>query len=330
MQHLISVIVCTYNQQDTIARTLDSILMQECHIPFEIIIGDDHSADETLAICQTYEKRFPQTIRVIANTKNKGVIDNYFDCLLSARGSYIADCAGDDYWIDPLKLEKQVNVLESHPHVSMVLTDWCFFNEQTQRSYPGNQRKLPPISSGKSMLKDIITQTGMSVFHLCTSLYRADIFRKCYDADAYIFRNKDFGCEDIQIAFSMALHGDIAFLQDVTLCYSIGHPSASSLPSESSQFHFVRQVTSLSYYLAKLHHIDIEEFLRKRIFSLGMHAFRAHNSELRNETKEYMNKWNVKADVCIHALFLIMRYQYVWKMALKIRCVAIKMKRWLH
>ena len=54
MENKISVVVCTYNQEDTIARTLDSILMQQCHLPYEIIIGEDCSTDNTLSICQQY------------------------------------------------------------------------------------------------------------------------------------------------------------------------------------------------------------------------------------------------------------------------------------
>ena len=53
MENLISVVVCTYNQEATIARTLDSILMQQCHVPYEIILGEDCSTEGTLAICET-------------------------------------------------------------------------------------------------------------------------------------------------------------------------------------------------------------------------------------------------------------------------------------
>ncbi|MBQ5622027.1 MAG: glycosyltransferase family 2 protein, partial [Bacteroidaceae bacterium] len=73
-RELISVIVCTYNQQDTIGRTLNSILSQECHLPFEIIIGEDCSADNTLAICKQYEQKHPDVIRIIANPSNKGFV----------------------------------------------------------------------------------------------------------------------------------------------------------------------------------------------------------------------------------------------------------------
>ena len=56
LQDIISVIVCTYNQEDTIGRTLDSILAQKCHLPIEIVIGEDGSTDGTLAVCQQYQK----------------------------------------------------------------------------------------------------------------------------------------------------------------------------------------------------------------------------------------------------------------------------------
>ena len=90
LKELISVIVCTYNQQDTIGRTLDSILSQECHLPFEIIIGEDCSTDNTLAICKQYGQKHPNVIRVIANPSNKGFVRNYFDCLRACKGKYIA------------------------------------------------------------------------------------------------------------------------------------------------------------------------------------------------------------------------------------------------
>ena len=82
MENMISVIVCTFNQEDTISRTLDSILCQKCHVPFEIIIGEDCSTDGTLAICKTYQQKYPDIIRILANNPNKGIVDNYYDCLL--------------------------------------------------------------------------------------------------------------------------------------------------------------------------------------------------------------------------------------------------------
>ena len=174
MEEMISVVVVTYNQEKTIARTLDSILCQRCHLPIEIVIGEDASTDNTRAICEDYAKRYPQ-IRLFSNQQNKGVADNYIDCLLACNCKYIADCAGDDFWVDPEKLEKEVTVMEQHPQVTMVITNWRFYNEPTQQTEPGHQKTLAPITSGHQLLEAFITQTGMSVFHLCSSLYRAAV-----------------------------------------------------------------------------------------------------------------------------------------------------------
>ena len=333
MENKISVIVCTYNQEDTIGRNLDSILMQQCHVPYEIIIGEDCSTDNTLDICQRYAAQYPNIIRLIANQENKGIADNYFDCILASSGKYIADCAGDDFWTDPLKLEKEVTIMEQHPHVSMVITDWNFYDEESQQTRRGNQRKLPPITEGKHMLEDIITQTGMNTFHLCTALYRSDIFRSCYQENIFLFRNKDFGCEDIQIAFCMAQNGDIAYIDDVTLNYSIGKNNVSNQPDDNRQFHFVRQVTGLSFYLAEMHALSspkINKFFQKRIFALYMHAFRSHSESLRDEAMACEKEWRTRQATSIHIIKCVMQKKTLWNLALIVRKIFVNGKRVLR
>ena len=246
MENIISVVILTYNQQDTIGRAIDSVLMQKCHVPFEIIIGEDASTDNTRVICQEYAKKHPDIIRLFCNEQNKGITDNYFDCLLQCRGQYIADCAGDDFWIDPDKLEKEVSVMESHPSVTMVITNWQYYDEQTQQTTPSRQQQHAPITPGRDLLRAIITQQNMSVFHLCTSLYRSDIFRKAYEEDTYMFRNKDLCSEDMQIASAMAWHGDIAYLPDVTLNYSISDRSVSNVIDSEKAFRFVSRTIELT------------------------------------------------------------------------------------
>ena len=115
MIYSVSVIVLTYNQENTIKRTLDSILSQKCNFNFEIIIGDDCSTDSTVRICQEYQSSYPTIIRLICNETNKGVVKNYYNCILASKGKYIADCAGDDYWVTTTKLQKQYDILEKDP-----------------------------------------------------------------------------------------------------------------------------------------------------------------------------------------------------------------------
>lgn len=333
MENKISVVVCTYNQEDTIARTLDSILMQQCHLPYEIIIGEDCSTDNTLSICQQYAAKHPDIIRLIANQPNKGVVDNYFDCLLAASGKYIADCAGDDFWTDTQKLEKEVTLMEQHPEVTMVLTRWNWYDEHTHRVNAGPP---PPygqsIVNGQDMLEDIITQTDMSVFHLCTSLYRTEVFKKAYWEDTSLFRCKDFSTEDIQVAFIMALNGCIAYLPDFTLNYSTGKPSASQLADEAKQFHFVRSILNVCRYLTEKHHLHsqrLDNYFSRRLFSLAMHAFRAHRKELYGEVVKLEQAWNIHRTLPTQLVMTLMRHEILWMAGLSARKLFVFSKRLL-
>ena len=327
MENIISVIIITYNQQDTIARSVDSVLMQKCHWPYEIIIGEDASTDGTRTICLDYAKKYPDKIRLFCNEQNKGITDNYFDCLLQSRGKYIADCAGDDFWTDPMKLEKELCVMEQRPNVTMVITNWQYYNEQTRQVSPSRQIRHAPITPGRDMLKAIITQKSMSVFHLCTALYRSDIFRKAYQDDTYMFRSKDFCSEDMQIASAMAWNGDIAYLPDTTLNYSIEGKGVSNTNDSEKQFRFVKKSTLLIQYLASKYQTDIREFLSERIYELGMHAFRSHQRQLYQETLECEREWQVERSKKYKLLMAVMRHEGLWKLGLALRQIVVSLKQ---
>lgn len=119
---MISVIVLTYNQEQYIRQTLDSILMQQVDEPVEIIIGDDHSSDATSVICRTYQEKYPDTIRYFYNTPNLGLVANFVAMLKQCRGDYCALCDGDDYWIATHKLQRQLDVLRAHKDCVLVHT----------------------------------------------------------------------------------------------------------------------------------------------------------------------------------------------------------------
>ena len=336
MENMISVIVCTYNQENTIARTLDSILMQQCHLPYEIVIGEDCSTDRTLDICQEYAKQQPDKIRIIANIKNKGIVDNYFDCLLAAQGKYIADCAGDDFWTDPQKLEKELTILEDHPEVTLVHTNWLYYDEEKGTTYPpipAESKQTRPFIDGKELLEDIVTQTQRPIIHLCTSLYRRDVFLQAYQKDKDLFRNKDFGCEDVPISFIMAQNGHIAYLPDITLNYSMGKTTISNTMNEERQYHFVKQVTNLSYYICTRYQMEsqrIDDYFKQRIFGLSMHAFRCHSKTMRDEVRKLKSEWHVKDNIPIHVIHLIMSDAFIWRMGLMTRSLFVRWKKMIE
>jgi glycosyltransferase involved in cell wall biosynthesis len=116
----VSVVSISYNQENFIAQTLESFLMQKTNFNFEIIIADDCSTDNTAKIISGYATRFPDLIKPILRKKNVGIQENLVDALSQATGDYIALCEGDDFWTDEEKLQLQVNFLNTHRDYALV------------------------------------------------------------------------------------------------------------------------------------------------------------------------------------------------------------------
>ncbi|MFV5686297.1 glycosyltransferase [Flavobacterium sp. GB2R13] len=119
----VSVFILTYNQEQFIAQTIESILMQKTNFSFQLVIGEDCSTDATRVICEKYAIDYGDKIKLLPSQgKNIGLIANYIRTIKACDGNYIAICDGDDYWIDEHKLQKQVDFLESNPEYSIVHT----------------------------------------------------------------------------------------------------------------------------------------------------------------------------------------------------------------
>ena len=120
---LISICCLTYNHAPFIRKCLDGFLMQQTDFPIEILIHDDCSTDGTIEIIQEYTAKSPELIFPLYEEENQysrggaGKMDLYN--YRRARGKYIAYCEGDDYWTDPLKLQKQVDFMETNPEYSV-------------------------------------------------------------------------------------------------------------------------------------------------------------------------------------------------------------------
>ena len=123
----VSVIIGIYNVADTLQEALDSILNQT-YQDFEIILCDDGSADNTVAIAEPYALAYPQKITLLRNEVNMGLNYTLNKCLDHAGGEYIARMDGDDL-CDPTRFEKQVAFLDAHPEIAIVSTAMTHFDE---------------------------------------------------------------------------------------------------------------------------------------------------------------------------------------------------------
>ena len=139
---LVSICTITYNHAHFVEEALDSFLMQKTDFPFEIVISDDCSPDNTATIIRKYLDKFPNIINANLRDVNVGMHINGRKNQQRARGKYIALCEGDDYWTDPLKLQKQVDFLEKNKEFVITYTSVEGIDAQGERNaHSGGARR---------------------------------------------------------------------------------------------------------------------------------------------------------------------------------------------
>jgi glycosyltransferase involved in cell wall biosynthesis len=120
---LVSVCCLTYNHEAYVEDCLIGILDQKTNFKYELLIHDDASTDGTKRIIEKYQLKHPEVVKPIYQNQNQysqGIKPTFEYNFPRARGKYIAMCEGDDYWTDPLKLQKQVDFLEANQDYSLV------------------------------------------------------------------------------------------------------------------------------------------------------------------------------------------------------------------
>lgn len=130
----VSVIMITYLHSPFIEKSIEGVLNQKCDFEFELIISNDNSPDDTDQKVKSYLENHPRKNKVqyTSHVKNKGMDKNFFWSFKQCKGKYIAICEGDDYWTDPYKLQKQVDLLEKNPDLSLVCSNFKIKNLENQ------------------------------------------------------------------------------------------------------------------------------------------------------------------------------------------------------
>lgn len=308
----VSVIVMTYNQEDTIARTLDSILAQCDCPPFEIIIGDDASSDGTRSICEDYVRKFPGIVRLMPPAPNKGVVDNYFDCLLASTGIYVSDCSGDDSWIDCHKLSREVQALEAHPEATVAYSDWIIENGETGESVVASA--LPQYKrleeDNRPMLVKILDHTNALPYNLSASTYRKDALMEVYEKCPGAVRNRLFGFEDVPVMAALASKGSAVKVEAVTFRYTIGRETVSHSDSLVREAKFYVKSLYTSHYLAGFYGVPLTSLhavYRSKLKFISSAAFRSGDPELCRDVENIIAAWPFTPDLKTTVRRLIMK-----------------------
>jgi len=250
---LVSVSVVTYKHEQYIKQCLDGILMQKTNFEFEILLGEDDSPDKTREICIEYANKFPKKIRLFLHDRSNVIYINGSPTgrynslynLTNARGKYIALCEGDDYWTDPLKLQKQVDFLEKNEDVGLVHSDfdWYFVkgNKMINNYYKSVQFYFPLKYNVREYLDRPLIRT-------MTVLFRAKNMIGFWD----VVNSRNWLSADFPLFCYVSKENLIGYIDESLGVYRRGLETASSNESIRKKYEFGKNALEIRYFFYNL------------------------------------------------------------------------------
>ena len=246
----VSIICTNYNKGDWVREAMDSFLNQKTNFDFEIIIIDDASTDHSYEIVQEYQNKFPEKVRTFRNEVNLGITRTWKKVCQEAKGQYIARCDSDDFWTDPLKLQKQVDLLDastdslwSNTEFDMVDLDGNIFQKDAFAN-----KALPLIDSYEEML--VMKGMTMASTWLVDTTLMQDVSAQISDTAAD---------DTFELQLELFKRTKISFLSDSTTVYRMNLGSDSKpMTLETAERRFTGILESQIKYLNKYPDQDIQ------------------------------------------------------------------------
>ena len=269
--YMVAIRCMTYNHRPYIQQCLDGFVMQKTNFPYVAIVVDDASTDDEQGVLWDFinneldsislqKDETNDFIRIVASHKTNNnstfvvvfLKYNHYS-IRKAKApyfkeweegtKYIAICEGDDYWIDPIKLQKQVDFLESHPDYSLVRGDVNrFFQKEgkTEEHFLKNDKFFRNI---KDTFEDYIYHGWFAA--PCTWLYRTEYNDRPKLQSQFYFNG------DINIILHLSSKGKVFFMDDVLAVYRVLDKSASHFDEHKDYYRFYLRVLHTRAYYAK-------------------------------------------------------------------------------
>lgn len=259
-EYMVVVHCSTYNHSKYIEDALKGFVMQQTNFPFCAIIIDDASTDNNAEIIRKYANKYPDIIKPIClgyNHMQHSISRNpYFDCWHQS-AKYIAQCEGDDYWEDPYKLQKQVDILESNPEIGL-----CYSKAHIYIQSSG-LRSSQTIGEGKNSPLDEIITKGNFIPTL-TTLYRKDLMFRYYEEIKP--ETKQWKMGDMPMWIWFIINSKIIFLDEITAVYRILSDSASHSRDLKKEETFNK--SALNIRLFYINHYPCFKYMENDVWNL--------------------------------------------------------------
>lgn len=205
----LSILVLAYNHGQFVEQAINSVLMQKKDFEYEIVIGEDCSTDNTRAIVESFQKQYPNHIRLLLTETNLGMHSNLDRSLRACRGEYVAMLEADDFWLDSLKLQTQVAFMDAHPGCAYCFTGFTRVFENEQKSI----YETPPGEHQNYTLEDLLVYGGFS--RTCTIVFRRSLMAEEPD---WI---KPLGMADYPMWIFLATQGSIGYIAGNMAVYRV-------------------------------------------------------------------------------------------------------------
>jgi glycosyltransferase involved in cell wall biosynthesis len=260
---LVSVVLLTYNQETFVQEAIRCILNQKTSFNFEIIIGDDFSTDNTRKIIDGFKDDFPDLITTYYPIENTGLLSNYSNCINLCRGKYFAVCAGDDFWHNPLKLQKQVDFFNQHPDYGVVHSDADFLYSSSGKTVKSYRSSTKAVIETGFIFEKLLLDNFIIALTACVEL---SLVRKFIDFEEY--QKLGFIMEDYPVWLELSNHTKIGYLDESLVTYRIHKKSIRNTENAAKLFEFLE-----STYKVKNHFItrfgcsqDIKDKVSERYY----------------------------------------------------------------
>ena len=264
---MVSVSCITYNHENYIGQALESFVMQKTRFNYELLIHDDASTDKTAEIIRFYQEKYPDLIKPIFQQENlysKGIDVDDLNTE-RARGKYIALCEGDDYWTDPLKLQKQVDYMEAHPECSLCVHAAYIVNVIGKRIKP-----VRPHIGNKVFSVDEVIEGGGGLFATNSMMYPRSL-----DLNKPEFY-KNAPVTDYPLAIYLALNGNVYYIDEYMAAYRKGVSGSWTTTEQSSLEKIIIHVKNTEIMLDQLNQYTKHEYSQAINNKKDINQFKIH------------------------------------------------------
>lgn len=333
-KYMVGVVCMTFNQSKYILDALNGFVMQQTNFPFVVMVVDDASTDgEQKIIKEFISKQFDLNDTKVAYEEETDYAHITFarhkinlNCHIVALylkenhhslrkkklphltqwrnyAKYEALCEGDDYWIDPFKLQKQVDFLENNPEYTMCHTSFKYYYESQQKYLTSKDILInhPIINNGLTCEK-ILTNYRIQTVTVIYKHFYKDILSK---EDPFLYGSGYFLMGDTPLWYGLLTKGKIGFIPDITSVYRKNNTSMTRTPNYKAHFRFELSSSELRKYLAERDSLSVafkkqieEQYVNRLINYLAFDSnfssyFKINNLKEVNGIKYQLFKWGI-------------------------------------